>query len=85
VASEFYEHSAAHRGALGGPNEYPITPPDTAAGMTPAEVAARIVDGVRTNQFFIATHPNTRPMVEQRHSELMAAYDMAARWKPDDA
>jgi NAD(P)-dependent dehydrogenase (short-subunit alcohol dehydrogenase family) len=82
VASEFYEHSAAHRGTLGGPNLYPTTPPDTAAGMTPAEVAARIVDGVRENRFFIATHASTRPMVEQRHAELMAAYDAAGRWKP---
>jgi len=85
VASEFYEHSAAHRGTLGGPNLYPTTPPDTAAGMKPAEVAARIVEGVRANRFFIATHANTRPMVEERHAELMAAYDAAARWKPDEA
>ncbi len=85
VASEFYEHSAAHRGTLGGPNLYPTTPPDTAAGMTPAEVAARIVEGVRANRFFIATHANTRPMVEERHAELMAAYDAAAQWKPDEA
>ena len=85
VASEFYEHSAAFRGTLGGPNLYPVTPPDTAAGMSPAEVAARIVDGVRANRFFIATHASTRPMVEQRHAELMAAYDAAARWSPDDA
>jgi NAD(P)-dependent dehydrogenase (short-subunit alcohol dehydrogenase family) len=85
VASEFYEHSALHRGTLGGPNLYPTTPPDTAAGMTPAEVAARIVDGIRANRFFIATHANTRPMIEQRHAELMAAYDAAARWKPGDA
>jgi NAD(P)-dependent dehydrogenase (short-subunit alcohol dehydrogenase family) len=85
VASEFYEHSAAHRGALGGPNLFPTTPPDTAAGMRPTEVAARIIDGIRANRFFIATHANTRPMVEQRHAELMAAYDAAARWKPEGA
>lgn len=84
VASEFYEHSAAHRGPLGGPNLYPTTPPDTAAGMAPAEVAARIVEGVRANRFFIATHAGTRPMVEERHRELMAAYDAAARWSPED-
>jgi NAD(P)-dependent dehydrogenase (short-subunit alcohol dehydrogenase family) len=83
VASEFYEHSAAHRGDIGGPNLYPTTPPDTAAGMPPAEVAARVVDGIRANRFFIATHANTRPMVEQRHAELMAAYDAAAAWSPD--
>lgn len=86
VASDFYLSSAAHRGELGGPNLFPTTPPDTAAGMTPAEVAQRIVDGVRANRFFIATHGNTRTMVEERHEELMAAYDAAAEWKrPDDA
>jgi len=85
VASDFYLSSAAHRGTLGGPNLFPTTPPDTAAGMTPAEVAARIVDGIRADRFFIATHTNTRPMVEERHAELMAAYDAAAEWKKPDA
>jgi NAD(P)-dependent dehydrogenase (short-subunit alcohol dehydrogenase family) len=77
VASDFYLTSAEHRGDLGGPNLFPTTPPDTAAGMQPAEVAARIVDGVRDNRFFIATHAGTRPMVESRHADLMAAYDAA--------
>lgn len=85
VASDFYLTSAAHRGDIGGPNLFPTTPPDTAAGMTPAEVAARIIDGIRDNRFFIATHTGTRPMVESRHDELMAAYDAAAKWRPDGA
>lgn len=80
VASDFYLTSAEHRGELGGPNLYPTTPPDTAAGMTPAEVAARIIDGIRADRFFIATHTETRPMVESRLAELMAAYDAAAAW-----
>jgi len=84
VASEFYLTSAQHRGELGGPNLFPTTPPDTAAGMKPAEVAARIVDGIRANRFFIATHTNTQSMVEERHEELMAAYAAAAEWKPDE-
>jgi NAD(P)-dependent dehydrogenase (short-subunit alcohol dehydrogenase family) len=82
VASDFYLTSAAHRGSLGGENLFPTTPADTAAGMPPAEVAARIVDGVRAERFFIATHSETRPMVEARHGELMAAYDAAAQWGP---
>jgi NAD(P)-dependent dehydrogenase (short-subunit alcohol dehydrogenase family) len=85
VASDFYLTSAEHRGDLGGPNLYPTTPPDTAAGMKPAEVAARIVDGVRANRFFIATHAATRPMIESRHAELMASYDAAESFSPDDA
>lgn len=83
VASDFYLTSAEHRGDLGGPNLYPTTPPDTAAGMQPAEVAARIVDGVRHNRFYIATHASTRAMVESRHAELMAAYDAAERYSPE--
>jgi len=81
VASDFYLTSAAHRGDLGGPNLFATTPADTAAGMVPAEVAARIIDGVRAERFFIATHSATRPMVEERHAELMAAYDAAASWQ----
>lgn len=77
VASDFYLTSAEHRGDIGGPNLFPTTPADTAAGMQPAEVAARIVAGVRDNRFFIATHAGTRPMVESRHADLMAAYDAA--------
>ena len=77
VASDFYLTSAEHRGDLGGPNLFPTTPPDTAAGMKPAEVAARIVEGVKANRFFIATHAATRSMIEARHAELMAAYDAA--------
>ena len=84
VASDFYLTSAAHRGDLGGPNLFPMTPADTAAGMPPREVAARIVDGIRADRFFIATHSNTRAMVEARHAELMAAYDAAAGYKRDD-
>jgi NAD(P)-dependent dehydrogenase (short-subunit alcohol dehydrogenase family) len=82
VASDFYLTSAAHRGDLGGPNLFPTTPADTAAGMSPGEVAARIIDGIRSDRFFIATHASTRPMVEERHTELMAAYDAAADWTP---
>lgn len=84
VASDFYLTSAEHRGDLGGPNLFPTTPADTAAGMTPAEVSARIIDGIRAERFFIATHAATRPMVEARHAELMASYDAAEVWKPSD-
>jgi NAD(P)-dependent dehydrogenase (short-subunit alcohol dehydrogenase family) len=84
VASDFYLTSAEHRGGLGGPNLFPTTPPDTAAGMKPSEVAARIIDGIRADRFFIATHAGTRPMVESRHAELIEAYEAAAAWQPDD-
>jgi NAD(P)-dependent dehydrogenase (short-subunit alcohol dehydrogenase family) len=82
VASGFYENSAALRGALGGPNLFPTAPPDTAAGMTPDEVADRMLDGIRRGRLYIATHFETRAFLEQRHHSIMAAYDEAARWQP---
>ena len=77
VSSDFYLSSAQHRGDLGGPNLFAETPEDTANGMSPDEVAARLLDGVRENRFYIATHPSTRDMLNEKHSELMAAYDAA--------
>lgn len=80
VASHFYENSAQHRGELGGPNLFPVTPEATANGMLPAEVAARMLDGIRQKRFYIATHSDSRKMVEERHAEIMAAYDAAERF-----
>lgn len=77
VASDFYLTSAEHRGKLGGKNMFPTTPEDTANGMSPDEVAARLVDGIRDNRFYIATHCTTRALLETKHKELMAAYDAA--------
>ena len=77
VASDFYLSSAEHRGTLGGENMFASTPEDTANGMSPDEVAERLLDGVRDKRFFIATHSQTRAMLEEKHRELMAAYDAA--------
>jgi NAD(P)-dependent dehydrogenase (short-subunit alcohol dehydrogenase family) len=77
VASDFYLSSAEHRGTLGGENMFASTPEDTANGMSPDEVAARLLDGIRDKRFYIATHSPTRAMLETKHRELMAAYDAA--------
>jgi NAD(P)-dependent dehydrogenase (short-subunit alcohol dehydrogenase family) len=45
-----------------------------AMGLDPALVASRILDGVRERQFHILTHPETKPSLEQRFSEIMAGY-----------
>lgn len=41
----------------------------------PEECAARVVSAIRQRQFYIFTHPETRPAVEQRFSHLMAGFD----------
>lgn len=45
-----------------------------AVGLDPAVVVSRILDGVRDGRFHILTHPDTRPSLEQRFSEMMAGY-----------
>ena len=77
VATDFYLTSAQHRGELGGRNTVDKTPEDTANGMSPEEVAARLLEGIRHKRFYIATHSATRSMLEARHQEIMAAYDAA--------
>lgn len=83
VSTDFYVTSAQHRGDLGGPNEFAETPPDTAAGMPPEEVAERTIAGVRAGQFYIATHTDMRQRLENRHTAMMAAYDAAEAWSRD--
>ena len=83
VATEIYTSSAAHRGNLGGPNLYPDTPPEIAAGLHPDQIGRRVLDGIRADQFYLITHPETRSWVQDRHARLMAAYDFADQWKKD--
>lgn len=44
----------------------------------PDECAARVVCAIREGQFFIFTHPDTRPAVEHRFSQLLAGFDDAS-------
>ena len=81
VATEGYRSSAELRGSRGGPNLYPDEPADLKAGLHPDQVGRRVLDGIRAGQFYLITHPETRPWLEQRHAKIMAAYDFADRWK----
>jgi NAD(P)-dependent dehydrogenase (short-subunit alcohol dehydrogenase family) len=44
----------------------------------PDECAARVVRAIREDQFFIFTHPDTRPAVEHRFAQLLAGFDDAS-------
>jgi hypothetical protein len=44
----------------------------------PAECAARVVRAIREGHFYIFTHPETRPAIEHRFSQINTAYDDAA-------
>jgi NAD(P)-dependent dehydrogenase (short-subunit alcohol dehydrogenase family) len=41
-------------------------------------VADRVLEAVRDNDFYIFTHPEMRPAVEQRFAAILAAFDKAA-------
>ena len=41
----------------------------------PEEMAARVVAGVKNNDLYIVTHPETREAVEERFAAIMAAFD----------
>jgi len=44
----------------------------------PSECAARVVRAIREGHFYIFTHPETRPAIEHRFSQINTAYDDAA-------
>jgi NAD(P)-dependent dehydrogenase (short-subunit alcohol dehydrogenase family) len=81
VATDIYSNSAGLRAGLSEPNPFAQTPPDIAAGLTPDEVGARVLAGIRAGQFYLITHPETRSWVMQRQARLMAAYDFADAWE----
>ena len=40
-------------------------------GMPPAELAARVVDGIRTQQFYILTHDQFDPIIRTRMEDIV--------------
>jgi NAD(P)-dependent dehydrogenase (short-subunit alcohol dehydrogenase family) len=44
----------------------------------PDECAARVVDAIRSEQFYIFTHPETRSAVEFRFQQILAGFDDCA-------
>jgi len=43
-----------------------------ANGLPPSEVAAQVVDAVRTNRFYVFTHPDWMPVAERRFQRIVA-------------
>jgi NAD(P)-dependent dehydrogenase (short-subunit alcohol dehydrogenase family) len=48
------------------------------AGLDPSEVAARVVAAIRSDEFYVFTHPEMRGEVEQRFAAILTAFDQAA-------
>jgi hypothetical protein len=48
-----------------------------AQGLNPDQVAARVMEAIRDDELHIFTHPDMRPMFEQRFAAIRAAWDRA--------
>lgn len=51
------------------------------AGMSPEEVAARVMGAIRDGDLYVFTHPEMRAPLEERFRRILAAYDKAASFK----
>lgn len=49
------------------------------SGMEPERVADRVLEALRAGEFYIFTHPEMRAVCEQRHANLIAAFESAER------
>jgi len=52
------------------------------SGMSPDEVAARVMAAIRDDDLYVFTHPEMRGAVEDRFRRILAAYDKAAAFRP---
>jgi len=52
------------------------------AGMSPDEVAARVMAAIRDDELYVFTHSAMRAALEERFRRIRAAYDRADAFKP---
>jgi NAD(P)-dependent dehydrogenase (short-subunit alcohol dehydrogenase family) len=65
---------------FGGPFERPRDHPlaeISRIGLDPDVVGDMVITGIKNNELYIITHPETRDQVERRHKEIAEAYDLA--------
>jgi NAD(P)-dependent dehydrogenase (short-subunit alcohol dehydrogenase family) len=49
------------------------------AGLEPSVVAAKVLDAIRNDEFYVFTHPEMREPIDERFAAIQAAMDRAAR------
>jgi NAD(P)-dependent dehydrogenase (short-subunit alcohol dehydrogenase family) len=84
VSTAIYQAAANRPERFGGPPAtLPETPDDIRNGMDPDDIGRRVVAGIRNDEFFLFTHPESRAWIEERHRLIMAGFDAAERWRAD--
>lgn len=56
-----------------------------AGGLDPSDVAAQVLDAVRTRRFYILTHPDWTPLIADRTQRTVDGLDPAVGALPDDS
>ena len=51
-----------------------------ATGITGDAVGEHVLHAIRSDEYFIFTHPEARDRVEERHARMLAGFDAAARY-----
>ncbi|MGM0583495.1 MAG: SDR family NAD(P)-dependent oxidoreductase [Pseudomonadota bacterium] len=75
VATPLRENSARERpSAKGAPNPEPAADPARPGGIPAEQVAAQVIEAVRTRRFWIGTHPEYGPVIEARAAEIAGAF-----------
>ncbi len=90
VDTRIVESARNRPSRYGPPREMPLAARERAAqvaallrtGMSPDEVAARVMAAIRDNDLYVFTHPEMRGAVEDRFRRILAAYDKAAAFRP---
>ncbi len=78
-----FRHSRRNRqDAYGGDKELSgLEKPEMSAGfdggVSPAVVAARVVEAVKADELYVFTHPEYRPILRERFDRILAAFDAA--------
>jgi len=83
-------NTAIHQAVANRPERFgkvpavlPETPDDIRAGMHPDDVGRRVVAGIRNDEFYLFTHPDSRGWIEARHRGIMEGFDAAERWRAE--
>jgi NAD(P)-dependent dehydrogenase (short-subunit alcohol dehydrogenase family) len=80
VATDIHLSERSRPDRLGGPTERPeqhFMGDLIKQGLSPDFVGQYVVEAIRSGQFFILTHPETREWIERRHSRILQGYDWA--------
>ena len=73
VQSRIFSSARNRAARFGGPDARDTDSNPAAERKDPAEVARRVIEGVRRGQFYIVTHTETRELVERRFGEILEA------------